>query len=307
MKYKNVIWGLVLVAIGTLFILRNLEVISFSWHGIWRLWPMILVLIGIALLPIREGIKIVLSIITLAAGIIVLLSFPSYHSGWEFGKGWSDWNKDEERSELYDINQQITEPYDTSVTEVYLDFDAAAGNFNINSTTGELFEFKREGNMGRYNYSVKDLGQRREVFIEMEEQRIHGMNFRNNVDILLNPNPAWELKIDVGAADIDLDLSPFKISKLNIDGGASSVRIRLGSLAEQTEMNINSGASSLKIYIPKEYACEVDMNSVLSSKDLEGFNKVGDGTYVTPDFSSSTKNVVIKIEAAVTDLEISRY
>ena len=307
MKYKNIIWGLLLVAIGTLFILRNFDVVNFSWHGIWRLWPMLLMLIGIAILPIRDGVKVVLSIITLAAGIIVLLTLPSFQSRWEPGHRWFDRDRARDKDELFEFNQQITEPFDTAISQVYFDFDAAAGNFDIKSSTGELFEFKREGNFGRYNYSIKDLGHRREVFIEMDEQRFHGVNLRNNVEILLNPNPQWELKIDVGAADIDLDLTPFNIGKIDIDGGASSIKIKLGTISPQSEVNINSGASSLTIMVPSEYACEVDLNTVLSSKDLEGFNKVGDGTYVTPDFSSSSRNIIIKIEAAVTDLKIIRY
>ena len=34
MKAKNIIWGLVLVLIGVMFILKNLDVIYFSWHSI---------------------------------------------------------------------------------------------------------------------------------------------------------------------------------------------------------------------------------------------------------------------------------
>lgn len=94
MKTKNIIWGLVLVLIGGLFILKNLDIIYFSWHGIWRLWPVVLVLIGIAILPIKSGIKIALTVVTLIVATAILISFPDYHSR---NKKWS-WKKDSEYS-----------------------------------------------------------------------------------------------------------------------------------------------------------------------------------------------------------------
>ena len=52
--------------------------------------------------------------------------------------------------------------------------------------------------------------------------------------IKLNPKPDWDIKVDVGAADVELDLSLFKIRKLDIDGGASSIDLRLGTLQAES-------------------------------------------------------------------------
>jgi hypothetical protein len=99
----------------------------------------------------------------------------------------------------------------------------------------------------------------------------------------------------------------FKIRKLDIDGGASSIDLRLGTLQAESKIKINSGASSINIKVPREFACEVNTSTVLSSKDLAGFNKVGNGTYVTPDFSEKSKNIIIDVEAAVSSLNVERY
>jgi hypothetical protein len=102
-------------------------------------------------------------------------------------------------------------------------------------------------------------------------------------------------------------LSQFKISDLKIDGGASSINVTIGNLNPECRLKINSGASSIHIRIPEEFACEVNTSTVLSSRELTGFNKVGDGTYVTPGYSSSEKNIVIDVDAAVSSLNIERY
>ncbi len=307
MKTKNIIWGLVLVLVGTLFILKNLDVIYFSWHGIWRLWPTVLVLIGIAILPVKSGLKIALTIITLLIAAVILISFPKstgWNNNWSFrhdrDESWS-----EEKPAMAD--QKIFESYEEGITEAELVLDAAAGNFRISESSAVLFEFEREGNVGRYTYSMQELGARRAVKIALEEGRVRNIDLKNKVAIKLNPNPTWDLKVDVGAASIDMDLSSFKISKLDIDGGASSINIRLGNLQQDAKVKINSGASSISIKVPEDVACEVRVSTVLSSKNLNGFDRVSDGTYVTPGFSESSKNIVIQIEAAVSSLQVERY
>ena len=52
MKYKPLFWGLILIAIGMLFILGNLGIVHFSWFSFWRLWPVILLFWGITILPV---------------------------------------------------------------------------------------------------------------------------------------------------------------------------------------------------------------------------------------------------------------
>jgi hypothetical protein len=190
---------------------------------------------------------------------------------------------------------------------VDLVFDAAAGSFNISRTTEELFEFEREGTLGKYSYSIKDLDSIREVRFNLEEGRLIRGNLRNNVELQLNPNPVWDIKLDVGAANVDMDLSEFKVSKLDIDGGASAIDLRIGELQEECWLKINSGASSIDIEIPEEFACEITTNTILSSKDLEGFNKISNGTYVTDDFSDRSKNIIIEVDAAVSSLNVERY
>lgn len=306
MKTKNIIWGFILVLIGVLFILKNLNIIYFSWYSLWKLWPLVLVMIGVTILPIKDGIKVALAILVLIAAAVFLVSYPDFHSR-NYDRSMNNSVENKNDSEPENIDQRIFEVYDTTITDAILTFDAAAGNFTINQSTDDLFEFEKDGNLGRYTYAIKDLGPKREINIELEKGRIINTDLKNKVTIKLNPNPNWDINVDVGAANIELDLSSFKIQKLTIDGGASSINLRLGTLLAESKIKINSGASSITIRVPREYACEVNTSTVLSTKDLEGFNKVGNGTYVTPDFSDKTKNIVIDVEAAVSSLKVERY
>jgi len=49
----------------------------------------------------------------------------------------------------------------------------------------------------------------------------------------------------------------------------------------------------------------VNTSTVLFQRTFRDLNKVSGGTYVTPDFSDKTKNIIIEVEAAVSSLMLS--
>jgi hypothetical protein len=111
----------------------------------------------------------------------------------------------------------------------------------------------------------------------------------------------------VGAADLEMDLTPFKVQKIDIDGGACAIQLKLGDKYKKTYVKIDAGASGIEIKVPATSACEVTTNTILSGHDLDGFNKISKGLYQTPNFSNSAHQIVIDIDAAVSGVEVKRY
>ena len=54
MKSRNLFLGILILFIGVVALLASLDVIGFSWIIAWRLWPMLFIIAGIAILP-RNG------------------------------------------------------------------------------------------------------------------------------------------------------------------------------------------------------------------------------------------------------------
>jgi hypothetical protein len=134
-----------------------------------------------------------------------------------------------------------------------------------------------------------------------------GSDLRNEAQISLHPDPIWDLKIDAGAAKLDLDLTPFKIDRIDIDGGASDIDIKLGDNYKNTDVSIDSGAASVTIQVPKDVACEVLTNTVLSSKVLDGFDKIERGVYRSDNYTEASNSITISIDAAISSLKVVRY
>lgn len=72
MRYKNIFGGFIIIIIGVLFILRNIGVIDLSWWYVWKLWPLILVFIGISVLPIKDVWKLIISFIILLIAVLLI-------------------------------------------------------------------------------------------------------------------------------------------------------------------------------------------------------------------------------------------
>jgi len=312
MRSKGVFWGVILVAIGALFVLRNFGVFYFNWYDIRHLWPVILVILGISLLPIKGVVRIVLSFIVVITAMVYLSTKPMYHEHDSWNWDGFDWNwNDEEYTDWDDeenwTDQFLYENYNNDVENAVLELDAVAGEFSISSTDEHLLKFERQGNVGKYYLETDDVGSAVVLKLSMEKGRVRNSNFKNDAEISLNPNPIWDLNMDAGAAKIDFDLSPFKVDRVDIDGGASSVWLKFGDRIDKTDLKINTGASSITIEVPEDIGCEIRTSTVLSSRSFDDFEKIGSGLYQTEDFDSKDKKIFINIDAAVASLRVKRY
>lgn len=307
MKNSNLFWGGILVALGVIFILSNFDFLNFNWWGIFRLWPMLLILLGVTLLPIKNAIKIVLTLILLAITIALLLTNTSLYQGRSYRYSWDFGDNNDYVQEYKRSDQSFFEPYSSDIEEATLDIEAVAGEFIIRGNTDNLVDFRQDGNIGPYVFSTNKEGNHQYLRFEMQNSHFRMKRLINDVDLQLNDNPVWNINLECGAAKIDLDLSKYKARNIDIQGGASSTHLKLGSLYAKTDVKIESGASSITIAIPEDTGCELTTQTVLSSKNFDGFTRLERGLYQTDNFESAQNKIYIDVEAAVTSLKVRRY
>lgn len=314
MKYRHIFWAIILITIGILFLLGNFGWIHFRWSTFWQLWPLILIFWGIAILPVKDVFKFIILVIVLAFTMLFYNRLTDTQWIFQFDDknfSWSDdWNSDEDESyrDTYHYSTQtISVPLDSFSGKAILNLDAAAGSFLVEGKTSDLLFFNKKGDIGDYSLTTEDKEGKKEIFLHMEKtKRIRHIK-KNKVDIKLNPNMVWNIDFSIGAASMDMDLAEYKVDTVTIEAGASSIEMKLGVLNPQTVVIFSSGASSLSIRIPKESACEIQSESILVSRDFEGFDKKGGGIYRTLNFPEGKNQIIINIESAVSSLKVDRY
>ncbi len=308
MSYRKIFWGLLLVMIGILFILKNTGVLFFSWHTMWQLWPVILILWGISLIPVKDWIKLVLSFVTVIITFFAVQQYgPKDNHKWNFE--WNDrHNRDrnnEEESTTY--NNILSEDFDSITKYAEINLNIGVGNFKISDSTGKLIEVKHDNDNANYSMTAKEQDSLTSIDLSLEKGEFKDGNMRNNVEMKLNPNPIWDMDLNVGAAEVKFDLSGFKMRNLKIQGGASNLEIKLGAALPLTDVKMEAGAASITIRVPESAGCEIISNTFLSSKDFKGFTKVGNQLYQTPNFAASTNKIKINLQAGVARVDIVRY
>ena len=73
--------GLTLIIIGVIALLVTFFEIDLDWHVILKLWPILLIIIGICIMPINKWVKTALALSLVALGIM------AYQNRIEEGKG----------------------------------------------------------------------------------------------------------------------------------------------------------------------------------------------------------------------------
>lgn len=307
MKFRNIFWGVVLIFLGVLFILQNLGLIHFNWTYLWRLWPVILVLWGVSILPAHNLIKAGLTLLVLGATVFFMVDQTVE---WDTHRGSGhNWNIEEwyDTDESMPIDQSFIIPYEDSVGKASLELDVAAGAFIIEGTTDDLLDFHKRGTKAKYTKLVNQTEDKVEIKISRDDVNIVRGNSKHNVDISLNQEPVWDINLDVGAAALDFDLSDFKVSGLDLDGGAAAFEIRFGDKYHETYVNIDAGASSIELKIPESSGCDLKISTVLSGRSIHGFEKLEHGHYQTDNFAEAENKIYIEVDAAVSSYSITRY
>lgn len=299
MRSGRLFWGVFFVTLGLLFLADRTGIMSPHWGVALGLWPLVLLFWGIALLVGGKAIRLIaagLAGIVLAYLVVTLFSFSAFEGGWMHGGP----------EPQYVI---LAEPPDTSVHKASFALESGAGVFSIEDTTTDLVNVNTFTNFGSYTLDRTE-GASGPVFTASLEGKKKGWRlgkFTNRVATRLHTGPSWDLELNIGAAKLMCDLTPFAVERLDVNAGASSMRITLGSRAKETTAHISAGASSIKIYVPESAACEVRVETALSSKHFPGFSKMGDGVYQTENFGTATNTISLDIEAGVSSITVERY
>jgi len=327
MKFKNIFWGLSLIIIGSLLVARNLGVVDFDWFNIIRLWPLIFILWGLSVLPMRETIKVGVLVILLGGATWFVLEAPEtdmrwnvfnrwdqYDNRWDqnnnsFGNGYnSDLKSGKGTAEFLQNKHNFMIPYADTTQNATLELDAAAGSFSLIDTTSELLTFSQVGTYrSLYQYDVYRNNHDVKVNISEKRENIFYRKSHKRVTIRLNPKPIWDISLNAGASSVNYDLSKFKVKKISLDGGAGSFKITLGDKYPDVKIDIDAGASSLTLRVPESTGCDLEITAVMSGKYLPGFNKVSSGHYQTENYDAAKNKIHLNVDAAVSSFRIIRY
>lgn len=312
MKSRNLFIGIIVLFIGVVALLASLNVISFSWHVALRLWPMLLILLGVSILPINDYVKSGLLVLLLGVGCLLYHNEAKNHPGWFARSNFSgnyivnDYS-DDDADDQGPYLQEFSEPFGT-YSHATLDVDFGAGSFEIKPPCAELVTVKSDSDFVKYSFLVEKDDDEANIHVDGKGSA-NGLRdkLHNELDIAMNDAPIWSVNIETGAADCDFDFSPYKVEELDIEAGVCDMDIRLGNHGCDTKLSLESGVSNIKIEVPASMGCRIYIDSAITSKNFAGFEKTEKGVWQTYDYGSTDNNIVIELDCGVSNIEVERY
>lgn len=319
MKLDRVIWGVVLLFIGSVLLLDNFNVIEFYWSNVWKFWPVFLIIIGVNILFNRNNSQTG-NIISLGIVVVTLCFLFVKGQDKPEGRWWSNVrdnihiDMDDEDSQNVGTNKSsFAEPFTVGddVKKNVLEISGGGTSFELKGNSDSLFLAhvnKKNNNFGLTKIASDSVNTL--IFKTRDKNRRSKWssgNGTNKVDLYLNTRPIWEMELRLGAGELDFDLTDYKVRTLNFDGGAASIDFKIGNLLPITDINIKTGVADVKISVPETSGCRIKSKTGLSSKDFKGFKLISDGVYETENYQSSTKKVFINFDGGLSNFEVTRY
>ncbi|MFA4995760.1 MAG: DUF5668 domain-containing protein [Patescibacteria group bacterium] len=306
MKPTRTFFGLVIIAIGIIFLLINLGSINADDLSNFVLfWPALLVLFGLAMMFTSNWLYSVTAILS-----ILLIAFLALADPY-------DWQKKEgtERKEI--IHPNIVAVYDKTIENFKFTLDLGAAIINVNNFDDSNSDTLIKGNYGE---GILGLEENRTNENHTADLHIKEKTTDQSLSTIVNPNKKrfmdleisdripTEFTINSGASKLDLDFSNIDLRKLTVNSGASAIKVKLGNKSDNLESEINCGASDISIMIPKDFGIKIESNSVLLGKDLTDLDlEQNKNSYSSRDYDSKTKKLSIKLSSGVSKLSVKQY
>jgi hypothetical protein len=286
---RSLFWPLLLIGIGVIALLGTMGVLDRdNFSVLLRLWPVLLILIGLDIAFGRRSpaIGALIGIGTVALIIGLMLIGPS--QGW--GEDW------EVKSGRY------SEPIGAaSSARVSLDLSAGPTDISALSDSNDLID-------ADLNYTGEiafEVQGDREKTISLSERDTGGF-FRFDWfagddelrwEIGLSPQVPLDLVVDGGSGSVDLDLRGLQLTGLNLDVGSGQVQGSLPAVEGRYDVRVDGGSGKCRLDIAEGADAGLDIDVGSGSIDVE--TGAGADVSVRVDGGSGKLTIDVSEDAAV--------
>ena len=265
-RYRSFFWPVVLIAIGVIALLAELDLISSDrLYRLADLWPLILIVIGLELILRRTlhgaavDVATILVVLVAAGGAILYVSLgPAIPGG----------------THSFDASGQIG-----SSKTAALQVDVGNVNLTVDG----------DGSLGSdlYRAHIQYSGPKPTVEFDaasgvLQIEQHGGISFFGNprfvLDLKINPAVSWSFNIDGAAANGTFKLSQVRVTGIELNTGASREDITLGAPTGTVAITANGGALTILIHRPNGTAASARVSGGAVNLTADGHSERGIGS-----------------------------
>jgi hypothetical protein len=268
--YRSLFWPIVLIGVGVIWLLGNLGIVTASGLIVLaRLWPLLLIVIGLDLLFGRQspaaGALIGIGAVVLIVALMLIgpslgLAGPQYEV--------QTASFSEPRGDAAQASVSVAPSVGSATISALSDsanlFEADirhVGELTF-SATGETDKTIRlsENSADNTSFFTPDLGIFGTIFDNRDELRW---------DIRLSPDVPLALTVSGGVGRSVLDLSALQLTRLDLSAGVGEVELRLPALDGSYPVSVNSGVGQTDITIAPDAALTLTVNGGVGETTID--------------------------------------
>ncbi len=288
-KREGLVAPTFLIGIGVIFLLANLGYLSVNvWQMVLTLWPILLIAVGFDILVGRRSIWAAIAGITL---ILIILA----GSLWLFGVSASQGNLVQGEA----IQQSLE-----GATRAEVKIEPGAGDIQIAATdlagvliegsvpsgSNQRIESSYTVSDGVGNYLLRDSGST-SYFPGANPGRLAwNLNLTDAIPL--------ELTLNLGAGNLDADLSKLDLDSLVVNTAVGSTSVTLPA-QDELAVDIEGAIGQIVVTVPEGVGVRVNANTALVSVQmLPGFVRQDD-VYQSQDYQSASQQVDVTVNLAI--------
>jgi hypothetical protein len=293
-RYRSFFWPLVLIVIGLIALLVDLNVISSDrLYRLADLWPLILIVIGVELLSRRAlkgaavDVATVLILLIAAGGAIAYVAAgPAIPGG----------------THALDSSDQVGSLKTASVT---IDVGAATVTVSGNSSLGsDLYRAHIQYSGRKPSVDLdKSTGE-----LSISQQGAFGFfgNERLVVDLQINPNIPWTISVNSGATTDTFNLANVNTRSIELNTGASREDITLGPPKGIVPITVNGGAVTVHVHRPTgtEASAQVSGGAVNLTADGQQERGIGSRHWQSAGYDTATDGYKIEVDGGASTVTV---
>jgi hypothetical protein len=297
---SGLVGPILLIALGIFFLLSNLGVVTWSfWEAAARLWPIVLIALGLDLLVGRRSLVGSMLVLLVTVGMLAAGLFwigPDMRGGERVTDNVSQPLNGAESAQV-DIN--------FGVGDLHLS-DLPAGSSLL--IEGTLRYDDRQPQRVEQSFAVRSGVAHYELAARGSATGLPfgGRGPMHSWDLALNRDVPMALSIRTGVGTSDLDLRSLNLSRLTIESGVGQTTVHMPAQG-QVNSTINGGVGELIIEIPDGLPARIDVRTGLGNSQISG-DFVRDGNvYTSPGYDTAVDRLDLDLRAGVGQVTVRRY
>lgn len=290
----KIFWGLALVAVGVLYLVQNLGIVSLNLQAVWQLWPLIIIAFGLSVLSAQHIVWRIVSLIFTILAIVLVVRFAV---------------SDTPLFEPLQKNEVSINKSNNKIKSAKINLNVGASELRIGSRNqSEIANVKLESDIATLDTQSLFADDIQSISIAMKGNfRFKKSSLKSIFDISLSRSLPVSLDINLGATSADIDVAEAMASSIEIDAGASDLVVKMGDKVAMSSLSIDSGASSILVKVPYSSGVYLKMDGGLVSKNFDGFEKREDDIFATNGYETAVNKIEIDANIGVSKFTIERY